>query len=175
MMKSLAVMIAFCFALPAPIATLRSVGDQQTDDSAYFDFWPGSWHRVDGDHIDPEASFVITRGINRSAFDEWWRLRGDKNEVLISRAMRVWDTSTRRWMLAWINADGVFQVWEGRTVGADWYVYRAFEQQGKRFWSRQAWIAGGPDRVTRIMERSFDDGASWELRSRTVFARQPTL
>jgi hypothetical protein len=78
-------------------------------------------------------------------------------------------------MLAWINADGVFQVWEGRTVGADWYVYRAFEQQGKRFWSRQAWIAGGPDRVTRIMERSFDDGASWELRSRTVFARQPTL
>jgi hypothetical protein len=82
MMKSLAVMIAFCFALPAPIATLRSVGDQQTDDSAYFDFWPGSWHRVDGDHIDPEASFVITRGINRSAFDELWRLRGGQERSI---------------------------------------------------------------------------------------------
>jgi hypothetical protein len=75
----------------------------------------------------------------------------------------------------WINEDGLFQVWEGRKVAADWYVYRQFEQPGRRMWSRQAWIPGGSGRVVRVMERSFDDGATWELRSKSTFARSDAV
>jgi hypothetical protein len=157
------------------VAVAQGRSDQERVDAAYYDFWVGSWYRIDGATTATEPSFVVTRGVNRSAFDESWRLRGDQDEILVSRAMRVWDAPTRRWMLAWINADGIFQVWEGRRVAADWYVYRQFEQEGRRMWSRQAWIPSGPGRVVRVMERSFDDGATWELRSRTSFARSDAV
>lgn len=155
------------------IILVPAVAPSQSADDRYFDFWPGAWHRVEDGKRDAEPSFVVTHGVNRSAFEESWRLRGDGGEVLVSRALRTWDTATRKWMFAWTSAEGLFQVWDGVKVGADWYIQREFEQNGKRFLSRQGWIPQSPNRVERIMERSFDDGGTWQLRSRTTFERVP--
>ena len=160
-MRIVAALILAAFSLqPASVA-----------DERYYDFWIGSWYRLTDGVREADPSFVVSRGVHDAAFEEQWRLRGDKGELLVSRAVRAWDRATNRWMFAWTSAEGLFQVWEGRKVGADWYIYREFEQAGKRFWSRQAWIPDGPTRVTRVMERSFDAGKTWELRSRTTFER----
>lgn len=60
---------------------------------------------------------------------------------------------------------------KARSFGDDWYIVREFEIQGDRFLSRQAWLPEGPDELTRVMERSFDGGRTWEPRSRTRFRR----
>lgn len=142
-----------------------------TADERYYDFWIGSWHRVEAGTREAEPSFIVARGVHASAFEESWRLRGDNGEALVSRGIRAWDSATKRWMFAWISAEGLFQVWEGRKVGADWYIYREFEQQGRKFWSRQAWLRMDATHVTRVMERSFDGGSTWETRSRTPFRK----
>jgi hypothetical protein len=157
--------------LVAVALSLSALSQAPVADDHYYSFWVGSWHRVTDGLRDAEPSFLVSRGVNDAAFEEQWRLRGEKGELLLSRATRAWDRATNRWMLSWVSAEGLFQVWEGRKVGADWYIYREFEQGGKRFWSRQAWIPDGANRVTRVMERSFDDGKTWEPRSRVTFEK----
>jgi len=156
-----------------------SIGWAQTDAPApasaemrHFDFWPGKWVKIVNGHPDPKAtSFTVKRSIHDAAFEEEWRQINDRGEIAVSRAFRAWDQIGGRWMLAWISQNALFQVWEGRKFGDRWYIVREFEVEGRKFLSRQAWWLSGPDRVTRLMERSFDGGANWELRSREEFGR----
>ena len=74
-------------------------------------------------------------------------------------------------MFVWVSDNGLFQVWEGKKFGDDWYIVREFEIDGDRFLSRQAWIPDEEDELVRVMERSFDNGHTWETRSRTRFKR----
>jgi hypothetical protein len=145
---------------------------ERTEDSRYFDFWEGDWHRVIDGRVDTSATrFEVRRGVHPAAFEEVWRLRVDSTTVLRARAFRAWDKTSGRWMFVWVSDNGLFQVWEGRKVGAHWYIYREFGEGSDRFLSRQAWISVGRDRVVRTIERSNDGGASWLLRVREVFVR----
>ena len=142
---------------------------------SYYDFWPGTWVRIVNGRVDLKASsFRVTRGIHAAAFEEEWRQVDEKGVVRLSRAIRAWDQVSNRWMLTWVSDNALFQVWEGRKYGDRWYIVREFEVGGRRFLSRQAWWPEDPNRVIRVMERSFDDGKSWELRSRTEYGRAPT-
>ena len=138
----------------------------------YYDFWPGTWALVVNGKIDEKASsFRVSRGIHDAAFDEEWRLVNEKGEVLVSRGMRAWDQASSRWMFAWVSANALFQVWEGRKFGDDWYIVREFEADGRKFLSRQALLQGGPDRIVWVSERSNDGGKTWEPRFRQEFGR----
>ena len=151
------------FALLAPA--------QPQADARYYDFWPGTWCEVADGRPDADKScFIVAQGVHAAAFDEQWVQHVDGG-TLKSRAMRAWDPIEKRWMLVWISAEGHFQIWNGVKIGRDWYIVRSFEQEGRTFLSRQAWIPSGPDRLVRIMERSFDEGATWQPRYRTEFGR----
>ncbi|MFW6078372.1 MAG: hypothetical protein ACODAE_02045 [Gemmatimonadota bacterium] len=140
-------------------------------EARYFDFWPGTWVEVvDGAPDTAATTFTVTRGVHRSAFEERWKLVYD-GAAHRSTALRAWDRVNERWMFTWVSDNGLFQVWEGRKVGDDWYIVREFEIDGERFLSRQAWIPRGRNELVRVMERSFDGGQSWETRSRTRFRR----
>ena len=142
-------------------------------DAAYYAFWPGTWCAVvEGAPRPDQSCFTVTQGAHAAAFDEEWVQLVD-GKPMISRAMRAWDPIEKRWMLVWVSAEGHFQIWNGTKVGSDWYIVRAFEQQGRTFLSRQAWIPTGPGRLLRLMERSFDNGTTWEPRYRTEFGRLP--
>jgi hypothetical protein len=161
------------------LATFAPVGLSQTTappppspEMRYYDFWPGTWFKVVDGRVDKKASsFRIKRSIHAAAFEEEWRQVDDQGNVLVSRAIRAWDQVNKRWMFAWISDNSLFQVWEGRKYGDRWYIVREFEVGGKRFLSRQAWWSGGKGRVVRISERSFDEGATWELRFREEYER----
>lgn len=143
----------------------------ESEDTRYFDFWPGTWIEVVEGLPDSSATrFVVRRSVNPAAFEEDWRLVYD-GEVHHSKALRGWDQVTDRWRFAWISDNALFQVWEGEKVDGHWYIVKAFTINGQNLLSRQAWIPQGNDQLVRVMERSFDDGKTWETRSRTLFRR----
>ena len=145
---------------------------QESVDTRYYDFWPGTWVEVVDGRVDTSATtFTVRRSVHPAAFVENWRLVYD-GAAHRSTALRAWDQVAGRWMFTWVSDNGLYQVWEGEKVEGHWYIVRAFTVDGTRFLSRQAWIPEGTDRLVRVMERSFDDGRTWEVRSRTRFERR---
>jgi hypothetical protein len=141
-------------------------------DARYYDFWPGTWYRViDGEIDTTNTRFHVTPGIHSAAFEETWRLVIDSTTTITARALRAWDAGAGHWQYVWISDDGLFQVWEGRRVNGDWYIYREFEGQGEPLLSRQAWLPQESGRVVRISEQSSDGGATWRRRFREEYRR----
>lgn len=160
--------------LAGVVGPLYGQTDEPMEDSFeahYFDFWPGTWVEVvDGTPDRSATTFEVSQGVHRAAFEERWRLvygGTDHN----STALRAWDRVKERWMFTWVSDNGLYQVWEGKKFGDDWYIVREFEIDGERFLSRQAWIPTSDGELVRVMERSFDGGHTWEPRSRTFFRR----
>lgn len=144
---------------------------RDSEETHYFDFWPGTWVEIVGGHPDSSATtFKVRESVHPASFEERWKLVYE-GAAHHSIGLRAWDQVNDRWMFTWVSDNGLFQVWEGRKWGDDWYIVREFQVDGKRFLSRQAWIADGGDELVRVMERSFDDGQTWETRSRTRFKR----
>ena len=165
--------VAFLLALTAPSASAQTdAPPPPSPEMGYYDFWLGTWASIVNGRVDTKASsFRVTRGIHAAAFEEEWRQVDEKGVVRLSRAIRAWDQVSNRWMFTWVSDNALFQVWEGRKYGDRWYIVREFEVGGRRFLSRQAWWPEGPNRVIRVMERSFDEGKTWELRARTEYGR----
>jgi hypothetical protein len=138
----------------------------ESAETHYYDFWVGRWAVEKGGSVDPSGTtFTVTRGVHPGALEESWS--GDYQ----ARAFRAWDKTAGRWMHVWVSDNGLFQVWEGRKVGADWYMFKEFDIGGDRYLSRQAVLSRGPRRAVRISERSDDGGKTWTLRFREDLRR----
>jgi len=143
-----------------------------TSDSRYYDFWPGTWYRIVDGVVDTTSTrFRVGRGVHPAAFEEKWRLVIDSATTITARASRAWDSASERWRYVWLSDAGQFQVWEGRKVDGHWYMFKEFEIEGRRVWSRQAWIPIAPGRLARISEHSSDGGRTWQRRFREEYAR----
>ena len=139
----------------------------QSADTHYYDFWVGRWEVVKDNVADPHGTtFVVTRGVHPAALEETW------SGALAARAFRSWDKTAGRWMHVWVSANGLFQVWEGRKVGSDWYMFKEFDIAGDRYLSRQAILRRDDHHATRISERSDDGGRTWQLRFREDLRRR---
>jgi hypothetical protein len=139
----------------------------------YFDFWPGTWYRVVNGLPDTTATrFTVRRSVHSAAWEEEWRMRVDTS-LVVAHAVRAWDATRNRWEYVWVSSQGHFQVWEGRQVGSDWYIYREFEFPTDRYLSRQAWLPISPGRVRRISQKSYDGGVTWQLRFEEEYVRLP--
>jgi hypothetical protein len=141
-------------------------------DARWYDFWEGTWYRVVNGRPDSTSTrFVVRRGVHDASWEEDWRMVLDSATVVHAHAIRSWDATRDRWGYLWVSSDGHFQEWEGRKVGEDWYIYRRFAFPADRYLSRQAWLPLGPGRVRRISQKSYDNGASWELRFEEEYVR----
>jgi hypothetical protein len=140
----------------------------------YYDFFEGTWYRlVEGKPDTTGFRFVVQRGVHPGAWLEQWVQPAGGMAALSANAIRTWDKLNRRWMYVWVSGNGLFQVWDGRTVGDDWYIFREFDIQGDRYLSRQAWLPDGPGRLVRVSERSDDGGRTWRPRFRQEYQRLP--
>ncbi|MGH9348101.1 MAG: hypothetical protein ACRD26_12645 [Vicinamibacterales bacterium] len=138
----------------------------ESPDTLYYDFWVGRWADVtDGSTGAPVPVFIVTRGIHAGSLEETW------SGVLKARAFRTWDKTASRWMHVWVSDNGLFQVWEGRKVGRDWYMFKDFDIDGDRYLSRQAILPRGDREAERVSERSDDGGRTWTLRFRQRLRR----
>jgi hypothetical protein len=171
-MRRIATVLTCSLAIAAPVVAQTSAPPTPSPEMRFYDFWPGRWAKIVDGRPDPKAStFTVERGVHPASWEETWRLVDAAGVVSNSRAIRAWDQVGKRWMFVWVSDNALFQVWEGRKVGERWYIEREFEVDGKRFRSRQAWWPEGEDRVARVSERSFDGGATWQLRFREEYGR----
>ena len=138
----------------------------ESSDTHYYDFWVGRWAVVKEGAVDPAGpTFTVTRGVHAAAVEETW------GGAIDARAFRTWDKTAGRWMHVWVSANGLFQVWEGRRVGKDWYMFKEFEINGDRYLSRQGILRVDESRAVRISERSDDGGQTWTVRFREELQR----
>lgn len=138
----------------------------------YFDFWEGTWYlMVEGRPDTTATRFVVRRGVHPASWIEDWRMIS--TDTLAAIGVRSWDATQNRWGYLWISAEGHFQVWEGRQIGGDWYIYREFEFPNDHYLSRQAWLPVAAGRVHRISQKSYDGGRTWETRFEEDFVRVP--
>lgn len=143
----------------------------ESPETHYYDFWPGTWVEVVDGRPDTSATrFVVRRSVNPAAFVEEWRQVYD-GAAHHSIALRGWDQVTETWRFTWLSDNALFQWWNGEKVDGHWYIVKAFTINDRTFLSRQAWIPETNNQLLRVMERSFDDGQTWETRSHTRFQR----
>ncbi len=141
-------------------------------DAKYFDFWEGTWYLTRNGLADTSATrFEVRRGPHPSSWIETWRMRLDSVTVVMAHAIRSWDATRNRWGYVWVSSQGHFQVWEGRKIGSDWYIYRPFTFPTDQYLSRQAWLPLEPGRIQRISQKSYDGGETWELRFAEEYVR----
>jgi hypothetical protein len=141
-------------------------------EAKYYDFWEGTWHKVINDKADTTSTrFIVTRNIHGAAWYEEWRMPIDSATTLRATALRAWDKTNNRWMYTWVSDNGLYQVWEGRKINNDWYIYKNFDINGDKYLSRQGWIPVEKNKLMRISEKSYDDGKTWQLRFKEFFIR----
>jgi hypothetical protein len=59
--------LAVVYVLLAVLAPSISTAQTATAaDERYFDFWAGTWHRVENGIRDPQPGFIVTKGVNDS-------------------------------------------------------------------------------------------------------------
>lgn len=150
-------------------APAQDRGSPDAGDVRYYDAWPGAWHRIDGERVEPVPTFVVRRGPGHSFLEDWYLEIDGKRAP--SFGLRSWDPESRTWRLVWVSDPGLFQIWDGIRHPDGWYIVRRFGEGPGAFLSRQAWIPQGPDRMLRTIERSTDDGKTWTVRYRDVFTR----
>ena len=97
-------------------------------DTAYYDFWVGTWIEEKEGVADPDGTrFEVLPSVHPAAFEEQWRLVLDDGQVLNSTALRAWDKTAGRWMYTWVSDNGLYQVWEGRKDRHGWWIYKQFD------------------------------------------------
>lgn len=141
-------------------------------DARYYDFWEGTWYKLVNDKVDTSSiRFIVSKGIHSAAWYEQWRMPIDSVTTINATALRAWDKTNNRWMYTWVSDNGLYQVWEGRKIDSNWYIYRNFDINGDKYLSRQAWIPAGKNKLLRTSEKSYDNGATWQLRFREYYIK----
>ena len=142
-------------------------------DARYFDFWEGNWYRLINDKVDTSSTwFKVSKSVHGAAWEEKWKMVIDSTTTLKAFAIRAWDKTNNKWMYTWVSENGLYQNWDGIKIGNDWYITREFIIGPDKFLSRQAWIPQGKNKLMRILERSHDNGATWELRYKEYYIKQ---
>lgn len=116
--------------------------------------------------------FIVRRSVHQAEYVEKWRMSIESNSALTATALRGWDKTNNRWMYTWVASNGLYQVWEGRKNKGHWYIYHRFNIEGDQYLSRQGWIPESPGRVLRVSEKSYDDGATWQVRFKQILVRK---
>ena len=137
------------------------------DDPSYYNSWVGKWYAVIDGKIAKQPRFVVSQGLNKTAYEEIWI-----SEEYVSKAWRGWNSQDKKWDFAWVTDDGLFQIWEGRKVGGIWYMYKTFTINNEKILSRQAFILTGENALTRTSEHSKDDGKTWRLRFKEKYVKR---
>ncbi len=141
-------------------------------EATYYDFWEGTWYMEVSGKADTNASrFTVSQTVHPAGWYEDWYMVIDSATTWKAEAIRAWDKTNQQWMYTWISDNGLFQVWEGRKSGKDWYIYKHFDINGDKYLSRQGWIPVSENRIMRISEKSYDEGKTWELRFKEYYIK----
>ncbi|MEI9807705.1 MAG: hypothetical protein WDO16_07410 [Bacteroidota bacterium] len=129
-------------------------------EAKYFDFWAGTWFELKADNsLDSNSYFKVSRSVHPACFIEEWHFANGMN----STAIRSWDKTNNKWGFVWVSDNGLYQVWDTRKIGNDWYIYKQFTINNDTYLSRQGFILQPDGTVLRTSEKTYDE-KNWEFR-----------
>jgi hypothetical protein len=171
--RSVLVAVACVAATTLPLIGQDDDPLVESEDTAYYDFWVGTWvEEKDGVTDTAGTRFVVEPSVNPAAFEERWRIVLDDGAEWRATALRAWDKTAGRWMYTWVSDNGLYQVWEGHRNRHGWWIYRHFDVDGDRYLSRQGFLPQPDGSVLRISQKSYDEGETWELRFQQRLVRE---
>ena len=138
-----------------------------------FNFMIGSWRGVERtadapDQIASRSEIAVQPVFNGCALQEDWIVYEGTKELFRARLLRVFDKTSEKWMLTYIDNDLTHQVYEGRKSDEGWSFYRTRLADGKPIQIRITWRdeANG---FSQVIDRSTDGGASWQHRASITY------
>lgn len=132
-----------------------------------FDWQIGTWQSEDAKQIHEIKKMNSGCGIQ-----ETWKTDGKETAV----GLKTFDdgrhnkTAEKKWFYSW-TAQGFHQLWEGRKENGEWRFYRNWFLDGKPILSRTYWTKVSADKLERMVERSTDEGRTWQPWVKDVFNR----
>lgn len=143
-----------------------------------FDFMLGKWQGVERRTVGGEPTIVGTAEIevqeilNGCALQENWQVYVEGGLLFSSVLLRSYEAASKKWYLDYIDTGLRHQVWEGRKDGDQWRFYRERREDGKPLLVRITWSSLLPDEFQQVIERSSDNGKTWELGSVISYTRK---
>jgi hypothetical protein len=141
--------------------------------SRAFDFLAGNWSSREYRVADGDTTLVGTGKVanhlilGNVALREEWEERDSLGKEVIFQAtlLRFYDRTARKWQLMYVDNLGNTQLWDSYQQDCCWYFTRQQSIKGQTYLARIHWLPVGPDQVQQRIERSYDAGKSWQLRS----------
>jgi hypothetical protein len=151
-------------SLANPAETRKFVPEGE---AKYFDFLEGNWYQIKPDNtIDYTSYKKVKRGPNASSFIEEWHFSNGQNSL----ALRAWDNTNKTWTFNWTNDAARFQVWDNKKIDSIWYIYRFFESDNEKYWTRQSFTLQPDGTMIWQGERSADE-KNWTVRWKDKFKK----
>lgn len=175
----IAALLAIAFACPAAAQHAGAAGAAPgavASESRQFDFLVGEWTIVATPKVGSLAALMhgapklVGTWTARRAFDgrgvedELRIVDASGNPASLTRALRIWSPSERRWLVATVDAyrarvGPARASWRG---GAMHVEASGIDAQGRAYLVRSRFEPGGDARFRLVQDRSTDGGESWD-------------
>ncbi len=136
------------------------------------DFWVGEWDArgVNAPPSAPPSSSVITKIHSGCVILETWRSPGYSGQ-----SFNLYDRARDRWHQTWVDSTGGLHEYWGALIGGN-MVYEGMippapGQSGMQK-TRMTFFNLGPDQVRQLVERSSDDGKTWQVSYDFIYTRR---
>jgi len=127
-----------------------------------FDFLAGNWKSVGKED---QATARTVRMHDGCLIEEKWHFEKNGKKLFDSLMLRSWDANAKRWMLAYADDNGRWQIYEGRHERGTWSFYRERLDNGKPIVVRITWTPN-PKGYVQTIEKSEDRGVTWKQTER---------
>jgi hypothetical protein len=135
-------------------------------DHSRFDFMIGTWHTSDpgvGTIAAAEGDSVVEALLDGCIVHEHRSLPRQGKPLFDGDAFWGYDSTTKRWLLFYMDDMSHMQVYEGREEPGHLAFYRERpDPDGKLILIRIVYAPSGSSRYTQTVERSTDQGATWQ-------------
>lgn len=139
--------------------------------AAQLDFWVGDWEvRWTNDGKEAHGRNRITKTLGGCVILE--EFDGGDGTPPRGTSVSLFDTAAGKWKQVWVDNQGSWLDFEGTTVDGDFsFARNVVTPEGPRR-QRMVFRDVKPDSLTWNWEVSNDDGKTWALRWRILYARR---
>lgn len=160
-----------------PQQSATTAGPCAAPDHRIFDFMVGSWRTSAPANTGggaTEGASTIEAVLDGCVIHEHRSLNRDGKRLFDGDGYWGYDSVKRQWLLFYMDDQSHMQVYEGRQDGAKLGFYRERpDPDGKPILIRIVYTPTGSSAYTQAVERSADNGATWQPSGVTTYQRNP--
>ena len=159
--------------LPTAPQSASSDRPCMTQDHRRFDFMIGNWHTSDpgsGAVAATEGESAVEALLDSCIVHEHRSVSRQGKQLFDGDAFWGYDSTTKRWLLFYMDDMSHMQVYEGREEPGHLAFYRERpDPDGKLILIRIVYAPSGSSRYTQTVERSTDHGKTWLPAGVTIY------